>query len=167
MDAHGEKSLALFPAKFQKSMWIKRGLSYLSTNSTFIVLIEKPFNRVIIYLLFLNNNKNCFTCSITCLSLWTNDFLLSLMILLVVLCVCLCILIISHVCSIMECVVTLGRKTPIFFGADYDFVVMELFKSWVNSTPQIHFVKQSIFHRHQTWNIVWALGEFTADLCFV
>ncbi|KAI4306974.1 hypothetical protein L6164_030209 [Bauhinia variegata] len=25
MDAHGEKSLALFPAKFQKSMWIKRG----------------------------------------------------------------------------------------------------------------------------------------------
>jgi hypothetical protein len=29
----------------------------------------------------------------------------------------------------MECVVTLGRKTPIFFGADYDFVVMELFKS--------------------------------------
>lgn len=26
MDAQGEKSLALFPAKFQKSMWIKRGL---------------------------------------------------------------------------------------------------------------------------------------------
>ncbi|CAI8607105.1 unnamed protein product [Vicia faba] len=25
MDASGEKSLALFPAKFQKSMWIKRG----------------------------------------------------------------------------------------------------------------------------------------------
>ncbi|CAL0305348.1 unnamed protein product [Lupinus luteus] len=25
MDAHGEKSLALFPAKFQKSMWMKRG----------------------------------------------------------------------------------------------------------------------------------------------
>ncbi|XP_038891513.1 probable RNA-binding protein EIF1AD isoform X2 [Benincasa hispida] len=25
MDAQGEKSLALFPAKFQKSMWIKRG----------------------------------------------------------------------------------------------------------------------------------------------
>ncbi|XVF24304.1 hypothetical protein REPUB_Repub13aG0116200 [Reevesia pubescens] len=25
MDAGGEKSLALFPAKFQKSMWIKRG----------------------------------------------------------------------------------------------------------------------------------------------
>ncbi|XP_057459018.1 uncharacterized protein LOC130749661 [Lotus japonicus] len=25
MDACGEKSLALFPAKFQKSMWIKRG----------------------------------------------------------------------------------------------------------------------------------------------
>ncbi|XVF81924.1 hypothetical protein PTKIN_Ptkin16aG0001500 [Pterospermum kingtungense] len=25
MDARGEKSLALFPAKFQKSMWIKRG----------------------------------------------------------------------------------------------------------------------------------------------
>ncbi|KAI4306569.1 hypothetical protein L6164_029834 [Bauhinia variegata] len=25
MDAHGDKSLALFPAKFQKSMWIKRG----------------------------------------------------------------------------------------------------------------------------------------------
>ncbi|XP_043816981.1 probable RNA-binding protein EIF1AD isoform X2 [Manihot esculenta] len=25
MDAKGEKSLALFPAKFQKSMWIKRG----------------------------------------------------------------------------------------------------------------------------------------------
>ncbi|XP_004512897.1 uncharacterized protein [Cicer arietinum] len=25
MDAHGEKSLALFPAKFQKSMWIKQG----------------------------------------------------------------------------------------------------------------------------------------------
>ncbi|XP_058786632.1 uncharacterized protein LOC131661198 [Vicia villosa] len=25
MDATGEKSLALFPAKFQKSMWIKRG----------------------------------------------------------------------------------------------------------------------------------------------
>ncbi|KAH0979318.1 hypothetical protein GBA52_006495 [Prunus armeniaca] len=26
MDGQGEKSLALFPAKFQKSMWIKRGL---------------------------------------------------------------------------------------------------------------------------------------------
>lgn len=26
MDAQGDKSLALFPAKFQKSMWIKRGL---------------------------------------------------------------------------------------------------------------------------------------------
>ena len=26
MDARGGKSLALFPAKFQKSMWIKRGL---------------------------------------------------------------------------------------------------------------------------------------------
>lgn len=26
MDAKGEKSLALFPAKFQKSMWIKRGI---------------------------------------------------------------------------------------------------------------------------------------------
>lgn len=26
MDASGDKSLALFPAKFQKSMWIKRGL---------------------------------------------------------------------------------------------------------------------------------------------
>ncbi|TKY73959.1 RNA-binding protein EIF1AD [Spatholobus suberectus] len=25
MDAHGNKSLALFPAKFQRSMWIKRG----------------------------------------------------------------------------------------------------------------------------------------------
>uniref|UniRef100_A0A2P2M0M9 Putative RNA-binding protein EIF1AD n=1 Tax=Rhizophora mucronata TaxID=61149 RepID=A0A2P2M0M9_RHIMU len=25
MDGKGEKSLALFPAKFQKSMWIKRG----------------------------------------------------------------------------------------------------------------------------------------------
>lgn len=28
MDANGEKSLAIFPAKFQKSMWIKRGLLY-------------------------------------------------------------------------------------------------------------------------------------------
>lgn len=26
IDSQGEKSLALFPAKFQKSMWIKRGL---------------------------------------------------------------------------------------------------------------------------------------------
>lgn len=55
MDARGEKSLALFPAKFQKSMWIKRGLSFLSTNSITIVLIEKPFNVL-------------FTCSIMCLS---------------------------------------------------------------------------------------------------
>lgn len=29
MDAQGKTSLALFPAKFQKSMWIKRGVFYI------------------------------------------------------------------------------------------------------------------------------------------
>ena len=33
MDAHGEKSLALFPTKFQNSMWIKRGLYHVISNS--------------------------------------------------------------------------------------------------------------------------------------
>jgi len=31
MDAKGEKSLALFLAKFQKSMWIKRGLLHVNS----------------------------------------------------------------------------------------------------------------------------------------
>ncbi|XP_010532381.1 PREDICTED: probable RNA-binding protein EIF1AD [Tarenaya hassleriana] len=33
MDVKGEKSLALFPAKFQKSMWIKRG-SFVVVDQT-------------------------------------------------------------------------------------------------------------------------------------
>jgi len=36
----------------------------------------------------------------------------------------------------------LGKKRN--FEVNYDFVVMELFKSRVNSTPQTNFVKQSI-----------------------
>lgn len=48
MDAHGEKSLALFPAKFQKSMWIKRGLSYVRSNSILAVLILKLLNMLLL-----------------------------------------------------------------------------------------------------------------------
>ena len=34
IDAKGETTLAIFPAKFQKSMWIKRGLSFTSASVT-------------------------------------------------------------------------------------------------------------------------------------
>ncbi|OVA17307.1 Translation initiation factor 1A (eIF-1A) [Macleaya cordata] len=39
LDAGGEKSLALFPAKFQKSMWIKRG--------SFVVVDERGRDRAL------------------------------------------------------------------------------------------------------------------------
>ncbi|OVA03640.1 Translation initiation factor 1A (eIF-1A) [Macleaya cordata] len=39
LDAGGEKSLALFPAKFQKSMWIKRGF--------FVVVDERGRDRAL------------------------------------------------------------------------------------------------------------------------
>lgn len=40
LDAKGEKSLALFPAKFQKSMWIKRGSFQISSNQVFVQILE-------------------------------------------------------------------------------------------------------------------------------
>ena len=36
MDARGENSLALFPAKFHESMWIRRGTC---SNSTLLVYV--------------------------------------------------------------------------------------------------------------------------------
>ncbi|KNA15260.1 hypothetical protein SOVF_099740 [Spinacia oleracea] len=39
-DAEGEKSLALFPAKFQKSMWIKRGSFVVVDDSAKVEALE-------------------------------------------------------------------------------------------------------------------------------
>lgn len=56
MDAGGKKLLALFPAKFQRSMWIKRGLFFALFELTFLIVLCYCVNKLMYLYISLSHN---------------------------------------------------------------------------------------------------------------